>query len=52
MKVYAVCEECDDSCYGYLAPRKIFNDREKAESYAMELIADFYDVIIKEYELE
>lgn len=52
MKVYAVCKECDDSYYGYLAPSKIFKDKKKAESYATELMADFYDVMIKEYELE
>lgn len=52
MKVYAVCELCDDYYYGYLAPRKLFKDKEKAQAYAKELIEYYYDVTIKEYELE
>ena len=52
MKVYAVCKECEDYYYGYLAPDKIFKDKDKAESYAKELEEDYYDATIKEYELE
>lgn len=52
MKVYAVCEACDDTYYGYLAPSKVFKDKAKAQDYAKELAQDFYDVTIKEYELE
>jgi hypothetical protein len=52
MKVYAVCEECDDSYYGYLAPRKVFKNKEKAEAYAKDLMEDDYNVAIKEYEVE
>lgn len=52
MKVYAVCRECDDSYYGYLAPDKIFKDKEKAQEYARDLMEDDYNVIIKEYEVE
>ena len=52
MKVYAVCELCDDYYYGYLAPRKLFKDKEKAQAYAKDLAEDAYDVTIKEYELE
>lgn len=52
MKVYAVCRECNDCYYGFLAPDKIFKDKEKAQAYAKELIEYYYDVTIKEYELE
>jgi hypothetical protein len=52
MKVYAVCELCDDYYYGYLAPRKIFEDKKKAQVYAKELIEDDYNVAVKEYEVE
>ena len=52
MKVYAVCELCDDYYYGYLAPRKVFKDKEKAEAYAKDLYEDGYELTIKEYELE
>lgn len=52
MKVYAVCELCDDYYYGYLAPRKIFTNKGKAQAYAQDLTEDYYDVTIKEYEFE
>ena len=52
MKVYAVCELCDDYYYGYLAPRKVFKNKEKAQAYAKDLMEDDYNVIIKEYEVE
>lgn len=52
MKVYAVCEACDDTYYGYLAPSKVFKDKAKAQDYAKELYDDGLDVTIKEYEVE
>lgn len=52
MKVYAVCELCDDYYYGYLAPSKIFKDKEKAQAYAKDLYEDGYELTIKEYEVE
>lgn len=52
MKVYAVCDICDDTCYGDLAPRKIFKDKERADAYARELYDDGWDVTVREYELE
>lgn len=52
MKVYAVCEMCGDSYYGCLAPDKIFKDKEKAQAYAQDMYDDYYNVTIKEYELE
>lgn len=52
MKVYAVCDICEDPCYGDLAPRKIFKDKEMADAYARELYDDGWDVTVREYELE
>ena len=52
MKVYAICEACDDTYYGYLAPSKVFKNKADAQAYARELTEDFYNVIIKEYEVE
>ena len=52
MKVYVVCRECNDCYYGFLAPDKIFKDKEKAQAFAKKLVEDYYDVTIKEYELE
>ena len=52
MKVYAVCIECDDSYYGYLAPEKIFKDKDRAQAYANGLFDDDYYVAVKEYEVE
>jgi hypothetical protein len=52
MKVYAVCDICGDSYYGYLSPRKIFKDKERADAYARELYDDGWDVSVMEYELE
>jgi uncharacterized protein YozE (UPF0346 family) len=52
MKVYAVCELCDDSFYGYLAPDRIFRDKEKANAHAKEIYDDGQYVTVKEYELE
>ena len=52
MKVYAVCEACDDTYYGYLAPSKIFKDKAKAQACAKELYDDGYDYNVFEYEVE
>lgn len=52
MKVYAVCEACGDSYYGYLAPSKVFKDKAKAQDYAKDLYEDGCEVTIKEYEVE
>ena len=52
MKVYAVCDICDDPCYDDLAPRKIFKDKERADAYARELYDDGWDVSVMGYELE
>ncbi len=52
MKVYAVCELCDDYYYGYLAPRKVFKDKTIAQAYSKDLMEDDYNVAIKEYEVE
>lgn len=35
-KVYLVCPECDDYCYGYSSPVAAFNNKEKAWAYAEE----------------
>lgn len=53
MKVYAVCELCDDDYYSdYLAIRKLFKDKENAKAYAQDLAEDYCIVTIKEYEIE
>ena len=52
MKVYAVCKACDDDYYGYLAPEKVFKDKEKASEYARELFDDDYNAAVMEYEVE
>ncbi len=52
MKVYAVCDLCDDHFYGFLEPIKIFKDKERAQAYAKDISDDYYRVTVKEYELE
>lgn len=52
MKVYAVCEACDDTYYGYLKPLKVFGTREKASALVRELDEDGYDYNVFEYEVE
>lgn len=52
MKVYAVVTECDDYLYGYLAPDRIFRDKDKASEYANELRENDYYVVVNEYEVE
>lgn len=52
MKVYCVCQECDDTYYGHLKPLKVFGSRDKASALVKELYEDGYNYNIFEYELE